>query len=63
MFMLFTEARITRPKRYAEKCYIRESAQTPSARTLYATKVWVRHIRETTRVDSTQTRVKSMNIS
>jgi len=34
--MLFTEARITCPKRYAEKGYIRESAQTPSAEPLYA---------------------------
>lgn len=25
---------ITRPKRYAEKCHIRESAQTPSAEPL-----------------------------
>ena len=37
MFMLFTEARITRPKRYAEKCYIRETAQTPSAKPLCTT--------------------------
>lgn len=26
--------RITCPKRYAEKCYIRETAQTPSAEPL-----------------------------
>ena len=38
MFMLFTEARITCPKRYAEKGYIRETAQTPSAEPLYTMK-------------------------
>jgi len=34
---LFIEVCITRAKRYAEKHYIRETAQTPSAKPLYAT--------------------------